>query len=85
VQARILILQGDLPEAETSLLRAIGIAQTQKARFWELRASLDLARIWLDQRKKKEAKQLLSGIYDWFTEGFETVDLKEAKALLDKL
>ena len=52
------------------------------AKFWELRAALDLARLWHDQGKRTEARDLLSPIYDWFTEGFDTQDLKEAKALL---
>jgi predicted ATPase len=72
-------------EAEASLHRAVAIAQEQGARFWELRAALDLARLWRDQSKRTEARDLLAPIYGWFTEGFDTLDLKEAKALLDEL
>ena len=62
--------------------RALEVAQRQSAKFWELRAALDLARLWHDQGKRTEARDLLSPIYGWFTEGFDTRDLKEAKALL---
>jgi predicted ATPase len=72
-------------EAETCFRRAIYIAQQQKARSWELRAAVSLGRIWRQQGKRPEARQMLSGIYNWFTEGFDTPDLKDAKALLDEL
>jgi predicted ATPase len=58
------------------------MAQRQSAKFWELRAARDLARLWRDQGKHTEARDLLSPIYGWFTEGFDTRDCKEAKALL---
>jgi predicted ATPase len=58
------------------------VARRQSAGFWELRAARDLARLWRDQGKRTEARDLLSPIYGWFTEGFDTRDLKEAKALL---
>jgi predicted ATPase len=58
------------------------VARRQSAKFWELRAALDLARLWRDQGKRSEARDLVSSIYGWFTEGFDTRDLKEAKALL---
>jgi predicted ATPase len=61
------------------------VARQQEAKFWELRASVHLARLWRDQGKSKEARDLLAPVYGWFTEGFDTLDLKEAKALLDKL
>jgi predicted ATPase len=61
------------------------VAQEQRAKFWELRAALDLARLWRDQGKRTEARDLLAPVYNWFTEGFDTPVLKEAKALLDKL
>jgi predicted ATPase len=60
-------------------------AQHQQAKSWELRASTSLARLWQRQGKKKEAYQLLSDIYNWFTEGFDTKDLQEAKALLEEV
>lgn len=72
-------------EAEACFLKAIEIAQRQQAKSWELRASTSLARLWQQQGKKKEAHKLLAEIYGWFTEGFDTADLKEAKALLDSL
>ncbi len=70
-------------EAEACFLKAIEIAQSQKAKSWELRATTSLARLWQQQSKKAEAHQMLSEIYNWFTEGFDTKDLQEAKALLD--
>jgi predicted ATPase len=68
--------------AEDSYRRALEVAQRQSARFWELRAALDLARLWRDEGKRTEARDLLSPVCGWFTEGFDTRDLKEAKALL---
>jgi predicted ATPase len=72
-------------EAETCFLTAIDIAQKQQAKSWELRASTSLARLWQQQGKRAEAHKLLSDIYNWFTEGFDTKDLQEAKALLEEL
>jgi len=71
--------------AEEAFLTAITIAQQQKARTFELRAAMSMARLWRDQRKRQQAHDLLAPVYGWFTEGFETLDLKEAKVLLDKL
>jgi class 3 adenylate cyclase/predicted ATPase len=71
-------------EAETCFYQAIDIAHRQQAKSWELRAAIDLARLMHDQGKHKEAFSLLAPIYDWFTEGFDTADLKEAKAFLDE-
>jgi predicted ATPase len=73
------------PEAATCFHQAISIAQTQSAKSWELRASTSLARLWQSQGKCQEAHDLLVPVYDWFTEGFDTVDLKEAKSLFDEL
>jgi tetratricopeptide (TPR) repeat protein len=78
----ILDLQG---EAEACFLKAIEIAQRQKAKSWELRAATSLARLWQQQGKKPEAHKLLSEVYNWFTEGFDTKDLQEAKALIEEL
>jgi predicted ATPase len=64
---------------------AIGIAQRQEAKLWELRAAVSLARLRRDQGRRAEAHALLAPVYGWFTEGFDTADLKEAKALLDEL
>ena len=72
-------------EAETCFRQAISVAQNQRAKFWELRAATSLARLWQTQGKRDDARRLLSDVYDWFTEGFDTADLIDAKALLDEL
>jgi predicted ATPase len=72
-------------EAEACFLKAIEIARKQQAKSWELRASVSLARLWQQQGKTREAHQMLSEIYGWFTEGFDTKDLQEAKMLLEEL
>ena len=71
--------------AEASYRRAIERARSQEAKSWELRAATSLARLWRDQGKPAAARELLAPVYGWFTEGFGTADLKEAKALLDRL
>jgi predicted ATPase len=71
--------------AEEAFLTAIAIAQQQKARSFELRAAMSMARLWRDQGKPHQARELLAPVYGRFTEGFDTLDLKEAKALLDEL
>src|SRR5262249_34536987 len=73
------------PDAEAAFRRAIDTARAQNAKSWELRAGLSLSRLWRRQGKREEAHQLLSGIYGWFTEGFDTADLRAAKALLYEL
>jgi predicted ATPase len=75
----------DEAHAERSFRTAIDIARGQKARWWELRASVSLARLLKRQGKTEEARAMLSEIYNWFNEGFDTADLKEAKAHLDEL
>jgi len=72
-------------EAEECFHKAIEISRRQGAKSLELRAVMSLARLWQSQGKKKEARQMLAEIYGWFTEGFDTADLKEAKALLEEL
>ena len=72
-------------EAETWLQRALDIARRQQAKSLELRAAMSLARLWQQQDKRQEAHDLLAPIYGWFTEGFDTADLQEAKALLEAL
>jgi predicted ATPase len=72
-------------EAEECFQKAIDIARRQQAKSLELRASTSLARLWALQGKQQEAHDLLSAIYGWFTEGFDTKDLQEAKALLEEL
>jgi len=78
-------LKGDLAAAEQSYLASLDWARQQHAKSWELRTSTSLARLWQDQGKRDQAHELLSPVYNWFTEGFDTKDLKEAKALLDEL
>jgi len=72
-------------EAEACFHHAISIAQSQQAKSWELRATTSLAKLWQQQGKHQEAYDLLAPVYGWFTEGFDTLDLKDAKALLDDL
>jgi predicted ATPase len=72
-------------EAEACFHKAVEIARKQQAKLLELRAATSLARLWQHQGKKEEARQMLAEIYSWFTEGFDTADLQEAKALLEEL
>jgi hypothetical protein len=72
-------------EAEAYFLKAIDIARKQQAKSLELRAVMSLSRLWQRQGKNVEAHEMLAEIYGWFTEGFDTADLKEAKALLEEL
>jgi predicted ATPase len=74
-----------LEEGQIALEDALRIARRQQAKSYELRAAMTLARLWGEQRRRAEAHDLLAPVYGWFTEGFETADLKEAKALLDEL
>ncbi len=76
---------GDEAEVEACFHRAIEVARRQQAKSWELRATVSLCRLWQKQGKTEEARKILQEIYDWFTEGFDTKDLKEAKALLEEL
>ena len=75
----------DAAKAEGYFERALAIARAQQAKSWELRASMSLARLWRDQGKVHQARELLAPVYGWFTEGFDARDLKEAKALLEEL
>ena len=75
----------DTANAEQYFDRALSIARVQQAKSWELRAATSMARLWRDQGKPQQARELLAPVYGWFTEGFDTLDLKEAKALLDTL
>ena len=77
--------QSDLARGEVCFERALAVARQQQAKSWELRASMSLARLWRDQGKVQQARELLAPVYGWFTEGFDTRDLKEAKALLEEL
>ena len=75
----------DVEKVQAHFERALAVARQQQAKSWELRASMSLARLWRDQDKVQQARELLAPVYGWFTEGFDTLDLKEAKALLDEL
>ena len=75
----------DAAKAEAYFERALAVAREQQAKSWELRAAMSMARLWRDQGKRDEARDLLAPVYGWFTEGFDTLDLKEAKVLLDEL
>jgi predicted ATPase len=72
-------------EAEACFCRALDVARHQQAKSWELRAAMSLARLWQQQGKRAAAHRLLAAVYSWFTEGFDTTDLREAAALLDAL
>jgi predicted ATPase len=81
----LLSQEPDTAKAEAYFERALTIARQQQAKSWELRAAMSLGRLWRGQGKRDEARELLAPIYGWFTEGFDTLDLKEAKALLEQL
>jgi predicted ATPase len=84
-KGRLLLRQGHSEAAEELYRKALSIAQEQEARLWELRAAMSLAQLRRDQGHHAEARHLLAPVYDWFTEGFDTTDLKEAKSLLEEL
>jgi len=75
----------DLEKAETYFGRALAVARDQRAKSWELRVAISMARLWRDQGRRDEARDVLTAVYGWFTEGFDTRDLKEAKVLLGTL
>jgi predicted ATPase len=75
----------DVAKAEAHFERALTVARAQQAKSWELRAAMSMAGLWRDEGKVQQARELLASVYGWFTEGFSTRDLKEAKALLDAL
>jgi predicted ATPase len=77
--------EADTAKAEAYFERALAVARQQQAKSWELRAAMSLARLWRDQGKRDEARELLAPVYGWFIEGFDTRDLKEANTLLDEL
>jgi predicted ATPase len=84
-KGQLLLRQGHTEAAEELYRKAMNIAREQEAKLWELRAAASLARLRRDQRRRAEARDLLAPVYGWFTEGFDTPDLKDAKALLDEL
>jgi len=81
----MLSLKDDLKGAERNFLASLDWAREQQAKSWELRTSTSLAKLWQSLGKRKEAHDLLAPVYGWFTEGFDTKDLIEAKALLEEL
>ena len=81
----MLAVAGTVSEAEAAMEKGIDVARRQNAESWELRGAMSLARLRRQQGRPQEAVALLAPIYGWFTEGFDTADLKDAKALLDKL
>jgi predicted ATPase len=87
IAGEITLLSGepDKPNAEGYFERALAVARQQQAKSWELRTAMNLARLWRDHGKVQQARELLAPVYGWFTEGFDTLDLKEAKALLEEL
>ena len=88
VQGELLLKQGrpdSAAGAETCFRQSLDIAAAQSAKSWELRAATSLARLWSEQGRRTEGHDLLAPVYGWFTEGFDTADLKDAKALLDHL
>jgi len=84
-KGQLLLGQGDSEAAEELYRKSLGIAVEQEAKLWELRAAVSFARLRRDQGRGAKGRDLLAPIYSWFTEGFDTPDLKEAKALLDEL
>jgi predicted ATPase len=81
----LMSLEPETAKAEAYFERALAVARQQQAKSWELRAAMSMARFWRDQGKRQQAHDLLAPVYGWFTEGFDTLDLKQAKALLEEL
>ena len=81
----ITLRNGDYAEAESRFQKALAFARERDAKSLELRAAMSLARLWQRQGKQNKGCELLAPIYDWFTEGFDTADLQEARTLLDEL
>jgi predicted ATPase len=81
----LMLPEPDATKAEAYFERALSVARTLQAKSWELRAASSLARLLRDQGKRQQARKLLASVYDWSREGFDTLDLKEARALLDEL
>jgi predicted ATPase len=78
-------LKENVPNAESSFQQALDLAREQQAKSLELKATVSLGRLWLEQDKTEEARELIDNIYSWFTEGFDTADLQEARTLLEEL
>jgi len=84
-EVTLLSPEPDAAKAQAHFARALAVARKQQAKSWELRAATSMARLWRGQSKRQQARDLLAPIYGWFTEGFDTLHLKQAKALLDDL
>jgi len=84
-KGRLVLRQGHTAAAEQLYRKALSVSKEQEAKLWQLRAATSLARVWAEQGRRAEAHELLEPVYGWFTEGFDTADLKEGKALLDQL
>jgi predicted ATPase len=84
-ELRLQLANPEIPQAEACFQQAIDIARRQQAKALELRATLSLSRLWQQQGRRRAAREHLAPIYGWFTEGFDTADLREAKALLEEL
>ena len=87
IAGEIALMSGepDAARAEAYFERALAVSRKQQAKSWELRAAMSMARLWRDQGRRDEARELLAAVYGRFTEGFDTLDLKQAKALLDEM
>jgi predicted ATPase len=85
VKGELSLMETETAAAESAFRHAIAVARGQGAKSWELRATMSLARLLKEQSKTEEARRMLAEIYGWFSEGFDTPDLKEAKALLEEL
>ncbi len=84
-ELRLMLPDPDLAVVEARVQDALGIARRQESKILELRAAISLARLWAGQGERRKARDLLNPIYDWFTEGFDTPDLVDARAVLDEL
>ena len=85
IQGKLLLAGSDRDAAEAAFREALSIARAQQAKSLELRAATSLAQLWRDQGRRAQAHDILAPVYGWFTEGFDTLDLKEAKAMLEEL
>jgi predicted ATPase len=85
LQGELLLAQAEEDEAEACFRQAVEVARRQQAKSWELRATMSLCRLWQQQGRSAEAREMLATVYGWFSEGFDTPDLKDAQTLLEEL
>jgi predicted ATPase len=87
VRGKLLLARSvnDIDAAEAAFSEALSVARAQQSKWLELRAATSMARLWRDQGKMQQAHELLAPVYDWFSEGFDTLDMREAKGMLDAL